>query len=160
MYALLERAADQVGNALALGLLLPDPLPQARDGFIRVKRGEQGQRGDEAGVVWLGLGEQVPQPVVHLDPSGLGQRVHGPLRPPAGPLDALLGDEAGIGELLDDVVERAVAEPEGLARVVVDKHPLQFIRMHRPLGQVGQHGQGQQVLHPSLLHPVTLIRND
>src|SRR6185437_15435002 len=155
-HALGEGARD---DGLDLGALRGqpgEPLPEQLQNLAGRQRADQRERGHEVRVLVLRLLHQLAQPVVQLGPARVGDGVDGPLR--ALPLAAglLRGHEPSPFQLLDHHVQGAVVELDAPLVAMVPQCAAQLVGVHRPLRQVRQHGEREQVAYLAFLRHLLL----
>ena len=133
------------GRLGQLGLQVRRALGQQRRHVRRRQRRQERQRSLERGVILDRRGDEVSEPVVHLDPAGVGQPVDGPLGQPAFPPGLLRLNQPASFQRLDHPVQGAVVEPHALVLVPLPQGRGHLVRVPRLLGQADQDGQRERI---------------
>src|SRR4051812_30232883 len=128
--------------------LLDAHLEQAGD-HVRRKARHEREPGLQRGELAHGGGEQLGEPVLELVHPGGGDLVDRPLRATAlaGRLPA--ADELVLLERLDHGVQRPVVELDAVLLAPRAEGRGDLVRVHGPLAEAAQHGEGQQIGHPA-----------
>ncbi len=121
------------------------PQPEEPDDVVGTEQRQERERRLELGEL-LGRGaHQVGEPVDGLGGPGVGEPVDGS----RGPIAVALGgrglDQAVLHQRVDDRVERAEVELHRLVLAALAQGHRHLVRVHRPLPEQREHGEGQGV---------------
>ena len=154
--ALLADDVDRGAFRAELDGEAPGPLLQQSGHLAGAQAAHQREGGFEGGELAGRHGQQLAEPVLELGVAGGGDRVDRPLGTAAVADRLLRFDEAVLLQGVDHGVEGAVVELDALLLAPGPQGRGDLVRVHRPLGQAAEDGQGERVVDPATCHDLHL----